>query len=605
MLAVTILLPQNVVASTEFEISNGILLRYNGTKGNVVIPDNVTAIANEAFSFNSFISVVTIPASVKSIGEFAFSDCLYLDTVNMKAGVEIINAGAFKNCYRLKSISFPDSVKTIGNNAFENCVSLTSVTFGTGTVKIGTSAFINCVGLTTISIPQNLTTIGVNAFAGCVGLQNFETVSDSVGFVAYDGVLYSKSGSILVAYPQARTGAYSLRQGTVTIAGGAFSCASNLTGIANTSSVEKVESFAFYGCTSLRDMFLPNVKSVGSYAFYACKSLRTIRLGGADIAEHAFSKCETLTTAIIGEGSTALNERAFSDCAKLTRIVLPSSLSFIGSNIFAGSPNVKIMTEIGSTPYKFFKNIAGLSCVSVSVPSSWAVEELKKANNFAITEMQIDYQANTTRAEFCHAVVNFVEMYYGKAIDEVLTERELTVGSFKDTSDADILAANALGIVNGFAGYFDPNAYLTREQAAMFMYNIVINMLNSSAKDDTASENIESDGILNTAEEYTDISDLSPEYTNTNTNTNNISDTEIDYIDETIISNWVTEYKDASSISDWAIKAVYTVSDANIMYGSDGSFNPKGHYTHEQSILTLLRLWNAVQDTDITSTLQR
>ena len=51
----------------EFEISNGILQKYNGSGGKVVIPDSVRIIGADAFSNCQKLTAVVIPNSVQQI----------------------------------------------------------------------------------------------------------------------------------------------------------------------------------------------------------------------------------------------------------------------------------------------------------------------------------------------------------------------------------------------------------------------------------------------------------------------------------------------------------------------------------------------------------
>ena len=55
-------------------------------------------------------------------------------------------------------------------------------------------------------------------------------------------------------------------------------------------------------------------------------------------------------------------------------------------------------------------------------------------------------------------------------------------------------------------------------------------------------------------------------------------------------------FADNASISSWARDAVGRVKAAGIMDGTgNNQFTPQGTYTREQSILTILRLYNTVR----------
>ena len=64
---------------------------------------------------------ISIPNSVTSIGNEAFSYCYALQSVSIPDGVTSIGDQAFYYCYVLPSISIPNSVTSIGNEAFYSC----------------------------------------------------------------------------------------------------------------------------------------------------------------------------------------------------------------------------------------------------------------------------------------------------------------------------------------------------------------------------------------------------------------------------------------------------------------------------------------------------
>ena len=60
--------------SADFEICAGVLERYNGSSTNVVIPNTVKIIGEEAFLGCTGLESVTNPDSVTSIGDCAFEE---------------------------------------------------------------------------------------------------------------------------------------------------------------------------------------------------------------------------------------------------------------------------------------------------------------------------------------------------------------------------------------------------------------------------------------------------------------------------------------------------------------------------------------------------
>ena len=148
----------------KFIIEGGELKRYIGHDTHVVIPNNVTYIAPNAFKDGKNIESVEIPNSVGFIDYNAFRDCTSLRDVIIPNSVKIIGSGAFSVCSSLENINLPNSIISIRSNAFEFCTNLKSIKIPNNVFKIGSEAFSHCYNLSHIEIPNSVESISFDAF---------------------------------------------------------------------------------------------------------------------------------------------------------------------------------------------------------------------------------------------------------------------------------------------------------------------------------------------------------------------------------------------------------------------------------------------------------
>ena len=159
--------------------SDKLLVDYQGSNSDVVVPNSITQIYEYAFYNNTSLLTVTILSNVTSIPAYAFAGCSGLTNVTIPDSVTSIDIWAFSDCSGLTSITIPDSVTKIGDAAFYGCNGLTSITIPDGVTSIGSSAFFGCKRLTSITIPDNVTSIGGGAFSNCSSLESI-TIPGSV-----------------------------------------------------------------------------------------------------------------------------------------------------------------------------------------------------------------------------------------------------------------------------------------------------------------------------------------------------------------------------------------------------------------------------------------
>ena len=101
--------------------------------------------------------------------------------------------------------------------------------------------------------------------------------------------------------------------------------------------VTVIESYAFYNCTNLTSVEIPeNVTNIGLGAFIGCMRLTSVTIPKniSVIERDTFKNCESLTSVEIPENVKSIGEDAFMGCESLTKINIPDSLTDIGSNAF-------------------------------------------------------------------------------------------------------------------------------------------------------------------------------------------------------------------------------------------------------------------------------
>ncbi|MBL7968058.1 MAG: leucine-rich repeat domain-containing protein [Prolixibacteraceae bacterium] len=136
----------------------------------VLLPANLTSIANYAFWECTGLLDIIIPNGVTSLGEGSFKGCTNLATATLSNALTKIDNTAFYRCYALKSIVIPGSVTQIGSSSFYQCTNLAAINIPNSVKSIGNFAFEGCGWATTITIGSGIETIGTEAFKDCLSV---------------------------------------------------------------------------------------------------------------------------------------------------------------------------------------------------------------------------------------------------------------------------------------------------------------------------------------------------------------------------------------------------------------------------------------------------
>ena len=126
----------------------------------------------------------------------------------------------------------------------------------------------------------------------------------------------------------------------------------------NTYSVTSIGERAFYGCSGLTSVEIPNsVTSIGNSAFSRCSGLTSVVIPNSvtSIGGGAFNNCSSLTSIEIPNSVTSIGDQAFEDCKALTSVTIPNSVTSIGSEAFYGCSGLK---EVHITDLDAWKNIS-------------------------------------------------------------------------------------------------------------------------------------------------------------------------------------------------------------------------------------------------------
>ena len=398
-------------------IKDGVLLGYYGLGGDIVLPNTVTKIGDEALKGNDNIVSITIPGSVKDIG----------------------------------------------NNAFEGCTKLERVIFtnpgqASGNLIIRVSAFQDCKKLTECEIPARAYQVVGNIFKGCTSLTEVKVNAANPYYFTQDGVLF---GPALVEYKPQYDDAYALqsypagRQGAYTIPSevngkeidqiwtSGFEGAASLTDITIPASIGRLGTAAFEN-TGLTHVTIPDtVQQVDPAVFQNCTELVSVKLpaGLAEIDQYMFANCTSLQYVDMPDSITKINIYAFHNCTSLTSLALPKNLSSLSVGCFEKCINLQyvvVPTSVISFPYD--QDLGAYNPFKYS-PVTVYVERGSKADRFFngyLEELQasvVDGGSLTVETVASVADPSAIDVGTLELIDagkQVLVSGDFRIGSYLD-----------------------------------------------------------------------------------------------------------------------------------------------------------------------------
>lgn len=207
-----------------------------------------------------------------------------------------------------------------------------------GAVDVPRDMFGKCTGLKKVTLKNGVRSIGEDAFRDCSSLEG----------VIFENTVLEK------------------------ISDGAFWGCSALSSIALPDSVTEIERNAFFE-TGLRNIQLPEkLTLIGGGAFCNCKNLKQVQLPPQlkELGEGAFFNCENLAQIQLPSQLNKLGTDAFRDCTSLDKIDIPAGLKQIESATFCNTGLTSVTLHEGLTKIEDWAFHDCLKLKKIRIPQS-------------------------------------------------------------------------------------------------------------------------------------------------------------------------------------------------------------------------------------------
>jgi len=391
-------------------------------------------VAGDEWSASSNLKNLIVPKA-SAVSEM-FTGFTKLSEVDIRGAFSLDEdntAGMFKGCTQLKTVTLyeqEDNTVELPASAFEGCKALSTINLDRVQFGMVGSEFKGCIALTAVNLDA-ATSIPKHTFDGCsnlgtVNAPNLDTIGENA---------FANSGLTSIGKCNLENGIKDSFVNVTTIGDNAFENCTKLTYV-SIPNVTTIGTYAFKGCTNLADVVLPELNEVSIGMFYGCTKLVNVSSGASSVRKHAFYRCTSLPSITlpnvtsVGESSVPSNATlkdsadyvVFFECNNLRSVVMGVDGNSrtnvnVGAFAFYACSNLESFNAVGSYDLTNVTSIgfaafsqSGAKDVVVGMDGGistigdyafYACTGLKTFTSFSLTEIPAHLFNNTDVDEPC------------------------------------------------------------------------------------------------------------------------------------------------------------------------------------------------------------
>ena len=240
--------------------------------------------------------------------------------------------------------TFHDLPVTIVNEkGFRFCDNITSVKFGSNIWKISKLAFDGCDNLSLVRIRNTITVIESFAFHSVENTEYYGTYDSWMKLDGRDNL--TGNVHLFINGIRDEVKKINVSDGTINLPMYAFYHCTSLTEVNLPNTLQKIDYYSFGMCNSLVSINIPeSVLEIENCAFESCLGLKEVRIPDSvtRIGKRAFCGCESLETFVMGSGVTTIGDELFYHSYSLKKVFFGKNLSTIGTNLFSSCAKIEI-----------------------------------------------------------------------------------------------------------------------------------------------------------------------------------------------------------------------------------------------------------------------